>query len=96
MKICSQTENPIIKCIGFVEEDKMSIRFSDNGCGIPKEDWNSIFEIFKTTTQNEGGAGIGLFTVKKRIEALKGDIQVIESEYGNLGATFLITLPFNK
>lgn len=96
IKALRKTENPIIKCIGFVEEDKMSIRFSDNGCGIPKEEWNSIFEIFKTTTQNEGGAGIGLFTVKKRIEALKGDIQVIESEYGNLGATFLITLPFNK
>lgn len=96
MKALRETRTPIIKCTGFVEEDKMSIRFSDNGCGIPKEDWNNIFEIFVTTTQNEGGAGIGLFTVKKRIEALNGDIRVIESEYGNLGATFLITLPFNK
>lgn len=96
MKALKETENPIIKCSGFVEEDKMSIRFSDNGCGIPKDDWESIFEIFKTTTQNEGGAGIGLFTVKKRIEALKGEIRVVEPEFPDHGATFLITLPFNK
>ncbi|MBQ4477221.1 MAG: sensor histidine kinase [Bacteroidales bacterium] len=96
MKALSDIENPIIKCTGFVEEEKMSIRFSDNGCGIPREDWESIFEIFKTTTQNQGGAGIGLFTVKKRIEALKGEIKVVEPEYAAHGATFLITLPFKK
>ena len=96
MKALRETASPIIKCTGFIEEDKMSIRFSDNGCGIPREDWESIFEIFKTTTQNQGGAGIGLFTVKKRIEALNGEIKVVEPEYAEHGATFLITLPFNK
>ena len=96
MKALRETKEPIIKCTGFVEEDKMSIRFSDNGCGIPREDRESIFEIFKTTTQNQGGAGIGLFTVKKRIEALAGEIKVIDSEFIEKGSTFLITLPFNK
>ena len=96
IKALRETANPVIKCTGFVEEDKMSIRFSDNGCGIPHDDWESIFEIFKTTTQNQGGAGIGLFTVKKRIEALNGEIRVVEPEYLEHGATFLITLPFNK
>lgn len=94
VKALRNTENKIIKCTGFVEVDKMSIRFSDNGCGIPKDDWETIFEIFKTTTQNEGGAGIGLFTVKKRVEALNGDIQVVDPEFAEHGSTFLITLPF--
>ena len=88
------TGDKIIKCTGYVEADRMSIRFSDNGCGIPKDEWETIFEIFKTTTQNEGGAGIGLFTVKKRVEALNGDIRVVDPEYTEHGATFLITLPF--
>lgn len=88
------TGEKIIKCTGNVEAERMSIRFSDNGCGIPKDEWETIFEIFKTTTQNEGGAGIGLFTVKKRVEALNGDIRVVEPEYTEHGATFLITLPF--
>lgn len=95
IKALRNTENRIIKCTGYVEENKMWIRFSDNGCGINKDEWESIFEIFKTTTQNEGGAGIGLFTVKKRIEALNGEIKVVEPEFEH-GATFLITLPFKK
>ena len=94
VKALRNSEDKIIKCTGFVESDRMSIRFSDNGCGIPRDEWETIFEIFKTTTQNEGGAGIGLFTVKKRIEALKGEIRVIEPEYPEHGSTFLITLPF--
>lgn len=94
IKALKKTEHKIIKCTGYMEEDKMSIRFSDNGCGIPRDDWETIFEIFKTTTQNDGGAGIGLFTVKKRIEALHGEISVVEPEYDECGATFLITLPF--
>lgn len=94
VKALRNTENKIIKCTGFVESDKMTIRFSDNGCGIPEDEWDTIFEIFKTTTQNEGGAGIGLFTVKKRIEALNGEIRVVEPEYPEHGATFMITLPF--
>ena len=96
MKALHNTMNKVIKCTGTVEDDKISIRFSDNGCGIPKEDWESVFEIFKTTTQNEGGAGIGLFTVKKRIEALNGEIQVVEPEFVDHGATFLIILPFKR
>ena len=90
----NNTGEKLIKCTGFVESDRMSIRFSDNGCGIPVDEWETVFEIFKTTTQNEGGAGIGLFTVKKRVEALNGDIRVVEPEYPDHGATFLITLPF--
>jgi signal transduction histidine kinase len=93
VKALKNTSDKVIKCTGTVAKDKMTIRFSDNGCGIPKNDWERIFEIFKTTTQNDGGAGIGLFTVRKRIEALQGEIKVVEPEY-TPGATFLITLPF--
>lgn len=96
MKAMQRTADKVIKCTGTVEDDKMSIRFSDTGCGIPKEEWESVFEIFKTTTQNEGGAGIGLFTVKKRIEALNGEVKIVEPEFVDCGATFLITLPFKK
>ena len=96
IKAMRNTVDKVIKCTGTVEDDKMSIRFSDNGCGILEEDWESVFEIFKTTTQNEGGAGIGLFTVKKRIEALNGEVKIVKPEFVDCGATFLITLPFKK
>jgi signal transduction histidine kinase len=57
---------------------------------------NKIFDIFHTTTAGQGGAGLGLYIVKTRIEALKGEIEVTESEFQPHGATFKITFPFKK
>lgn len=95
IKAFKLSENKMIKCTGVAENDKIIITFSDNGCGIPKEDREKVFEIFKTTTQNEGGAGIGLFTVQKRIEALNGKVHITEPEFDH-GTTFRIELPFKK
>ena len=38
---------------------------------------------------------MGLYIVKTNLAAIKGQIQLIESEYGK-GTTFKLTLPFNK
>lgn len=83
-----------IRCTSIIEKSNFIVLFSDNGCGIPAESKSKIFEIFYTTTAEEGGAGVGLFAVKKRIESLKGNIKVIDSEFGRKGATFKITIPF--
>jgi len=95
IKALKNKENKIIKCSGIVENDKFIIHFSDNGCGIDEADKFRIFNIYYTNTAEQGGAGIGLFVVKTRIEALKGTVEVVKSEF-NQGATFKITLPFNK
>ncbi len=95
IKALKNTENKIIKCSGVVENDKFVIHFSDNGCGIDEADKLRIFNIYFTNTAEQGGAGIGLFVVKTRIEALKGSVEVVKSEF-KTGATFKITLPFNK
>jgi len=86
----------IIKCSAIVEKDQFIIYFSDNGCGIKKEDKERIFDVFFTTTSEEGGAGLGLFIVKSRLEAMSGSIEVVESEFRPTGATFKIILPFKK
>ena len=86
----------IISCKGIVEKNELVILFSDNGCGIEEKDKYRIFDVFVTTTAEEGGAGLGLFIVKSRLEALHGTIEVIENEYKPTGATFKITLPFKK
>lgn len=84
----------IIKCSAIVDKDKFIIYFSDNGYGIKEEDKNRIFDVFYTTTAEQGGAGLGLYIVKSRLEALKGTIEVIENELKPTGATFKIELPF--
>lgn len=88
-------ENKLIKCTGEIQGDNFVCYFSDNGKGINSGDEDKIFEIYYTTTASEGGAGLGLFIVQKRIHAFKGDIQVVKPELIN-GATFKIELPFKK
>ena len=83
-----------IKCSGCLESHSFTLRFSDNGCGIKKGDEEKIFDMYYTTTAEQGGAGLGLFIVKTRIEALKGSIEVVRPEFRS-GTTFEITLPFD-
>ena len=86
----------LIKCSAIVENDKFIILFSDNGYGIPEDNKYRIFDVFVTTTSEQGGAGLGLFIIKSRLEALKGTIQVVENEFKPTGATFRIELPFKQ
>lgn len=88
-------EEKLIKCTGEIEGDNFVCYFSDNGIGVKNGDEDKIFEIYYTTTASQGGAGLGLFIVQKRILAFKGDIKVVKPELTN-GATFRIKLPFKK
>ncbi len=96
IKALKHTSHKIIKCSSVVSNEELTIYFSDNGIGIKEEDKYRIFDIFFTKTAEDGGAGMGLYTVKTRIESMQGTIEVIESELEPSGATFKITLPFNK
>ena len=85
-----------IKCSGIVNKNDFTLIFSDNGSGIDEQDKYRIFDIFFTTTAEDGGAGMGLYMAKTRIEAMGGEIEVVENEFKPTGATFKITLPFKK
>lgn len=59
------------------------ITVADTGGGIPKEDWEKIFEPFfrvdKSRSRQMGGAGLGLAMVRKIAEGHGGTAQVIDS-----------------
>ncbi|MFC2109688.1 sensor histidine kinase [Bacteroidota bacterium] len=84
----------IIVSIGSKEKNKVTIKVSDNGEGIKKENIGRIFERFyrvdKSRSRDQGGSGLGLAIVKHIIEAHKETIS-IESEYGK-GSEFSFTL----
>ena len=86
----------IIKCSVSVDQDKLQIDMSDSGYGIPLEKRSWVFGIYNTTTEGEGGAGIGLYIVKTRVESLKGTVKVIDSEFGDFGTTIRVELPFKR
>ncbi|MGB0929455.1 MAG: sensor histidine kinase [Chitinophagales bacterium] len=96
IKILKATENKTIKCSTQIMNDKFVILFSDNGPGVEESIKDKIFDIYISTTQEQGGAGVGLYIVKTRLTALNGTIELVESEFTSHGATFKITLPFKK
>lgn len=75
---------------GWREKEMVRLTVEDNGCGMsPSFLQNDLFKPFRTTKPN--GAGIGLFQVKKIIEAHRGTLEV-RSEEG-VGTTFTLSLP---
>jgi signal transduction histidine kinase len=71
-----------------------SVRFSftDNGVGIEPKTMQSIFEPFKTTRGDAGGAGLGLSIVRWIVQRHNGSV-VVESAGLGKGATMLIDFP---
>ena len=96
IKALKNTEHKVIKCSGFLNSDKYVIYFSDNGIGINESDKEWIFGLYNTRTAEQGGAGIGLYIVENQVKAFGGNIELIENELKPTGATFKITIPFNK
>ncbi len=96
IKALENTMDKKIRCSGYAAKDAYIILFSDNGFGVKQGTEERIFDLFYTTTAEQGGAGIGLWIAKNRIEALKGSIEVVENEFKPTGATFKITFPFSK
>jgi two-component system phosphate regulon sensor histidine kinase PhoR len=75
-------------------ENKVIVRFKDNGEGIEKQNIPRLFERFyrvdKSGARSEGGSGLGLSIVKHIIEAHDEKIYV-ESQFG-AGSEFSFTL----
>jgi signal transduction histidine kinase len=86
----------IIQCTAQTQQDKFVMLFYDNGIGIPNDKRNWVFELYNTTTQQQGGAGIGLYVVKTNVETFKGTAEVADNENGEHGTTIRLTIPFKK
>ena len=96
VKALTGSDQKVIRCSYEVQNDMLEILVSDTGLGIPREDWEQVFALYYTTTEKQGGAGIGLYIVKTRVQSLGGTVSVIDSEFGEIGTTIKITIPFKK
>jgi two-component system OmpR family sensor kinase len=73
------------------EGDRVRVRISDSGCGIPEEDLPHIFDRFyRVEKERSGGGGLGL-AIAKRILDLHGSRIAVESE-PQKGTTFIFHL----
>ena len=77
------------------EPEKLLLRVSDTGCGIPEEYQRSIFQPFfrvdKSRSREYGGAGLGLSLVWEIAELHGGSVWVEESS--EKGTTIAVGLP---
>ena len=77
------------------EPEKLLLRVSDTGCGIPEEYQRSIFQPFfrvdKSRSREYGGAGLGLSLVWEIADLHGGFVWVEESS--DSGSVLAVTLP---
>lgn len=88
--------------VGNLNDDTAFIDFEDNGDGIPKKNWERVFDAFFTTTSPASfgaptdeqmvGTGLGLKIVKDIIVYYKGKIYLVPPE-NNFSTCFRIELP---
>jgi signal transduction histidine kinase len=69
--------------------DHLLLKVSDNGCGIPPNRQEQVFEPFYTSRQQ--GTGLGLALVKKIVDAHGGSISF--NTQADEGTTFTLRLP---
>jgi PAS domain S-box-containing protein len=106
IKIKSILYNLISNAVKFTLEGRIDIFFNeskefweikikDTGIGIAEENFDALFQEFKTIENpyitNEEGSGLGLPITKKLVNTLGGKIN-FESKEGK-GTTFIITIP---
>lgn len=87
-------ENSAIDVFTSVNASETTLKVSDHGVGITKQDQVHLFERFfrgRNVTHIQG-TGLGLNIVARYVEMLNGNIK-FESEE-NVGTTFTITLPY--
>ena len=77
------------------EPEKLLLRVSDTGCGIPEEHQRSIFQPFfrvdKSRSREYGGAGLGLSLVWEIADLHGGSVWVEKSS--DKGTTIAVELP---
>jgi signal transduction histidine kinase len=73
--------------------DEVQVYVTDDGPGVPIEDWESVFEPF-VRIEGRGrsrGSGIGLFAARRLMDAMGGRIYLEANGFG--GSRFVVALP---
>ena len=73
--------------------DVATLSVRDGGNGIRPEDLTRVFDRFERamSSAHHGGLGIGLFLVRRLVEAHVGSVAAHSAQCQ--GATFVVTLP---
>jgi len=73
--------------------DEIQVYVTDDGPGVPVEDWESVFEPFVRINGRgrSRGSGIGLFAARRLMDAMGGRVFLEPNGFG--GSRFVVALP---
>jgi two-component system CheB/CheR fusion protein len=86
-------EHPIVNIITKKEGDYVRLSVKDNGAGMTPKEIEKVFSIYTRINENVEGQGIGLYLVKKIVDAAGGKV-IVKSKPGE-GSTFDIFFKAN-
>ncbi len=93
-KLSLNAYEPIVTITTSKKNNRVEIRVSDNGSGIPQKVLDKIFQPFFTTKPTGQGTGLGLSLSYDIVKAHGGELKV-ETKEGE-GTEFIVELPLNK
>jgi CheY-like chemotaxis protein/signal transduction histidine kinase len=74
--------------------DFIVFEVEDTGIGMSDDAMKVLFAPFKQNQRLAGGTGLGLFSLAKRVEALKGKYGVRKRKDGTQGSLFWFAIPY--
>lgn len=84
-------ENPYLEISSIDRNNRFILKVKDNGLGIPKDQHDKIFTMFKRFHPKISfGSGLGLYLMKKSADVLKGEISFEDNDGG---AAFTLSIP---
>jgi signal transduction histidine kinase len=73
------------------EDPEIRVYITDDGPGVPAEDWERVFEPYVRVDARRRGSGIGLFAARRLMDAMGGRVWLEANGYG--GSRFVVALP---
>jgi two-component system phosphate regulon sensor histidine kinase PhoR len=89
-------EGSTVRIHGERRDDTVVVTIEDNGCGVPEELQQRIFDRFyqvdQSTTRKIGGTGLGLYICRKLADAVDGKVWLERSDEN--GSAFSMSVPY--
>eukprot|EP01040_Poterioochromonas_malhamensis_P005101 gene5101-biopygen855 len=85
---------PVVSLESSDLSDAIVFEVEDTGIGLSEEAMKNLFNPFKQAQRLAGGTGLGLYSLAKRMEALKGRYGVRKREDGKQGSLFWFSIPY--
>eukprot|EP00981_Chlorochromonas_danica_P010390 scaffold3171_cov178-Ochromonas_danica.AAC.5 len=83
-----------VSSVDFGTQGYLIFQVEDEGIGVPPAMQRSLFQPFQQTQRLAGGTGLGLYSLAKRIEAIKGRYGMRGRRDGNQGSLFWFSIPY--